>query len=264
MLSNSFTKWLWDNRRSVLGWAAALAGVGGMYAAFWPSIDNPQMREALENYPEAVLEALNFDEISTAAGYLNASVYGLVVALLSLVYATSAGTRIIAGDEDSGTLDLVLAHPVSRSRLALERFAALLVSLVLISVALLLVMLALTRPARLEGISLGDFAAMHLHLFLFAALFGSVAFAVGAATGRRGVAIGTAAGVAVLGFAANGIISGIEGLGWIEGFSPFQWLNGGSPLANGVQAPHVSIMTALIIVLTSAGVWGFSRRDIGV
>ena len=63
MLRNSFTKWLRDNRRSVLGWTAAIAGVGGSYAAFWPTIDNPQMRQAMENYPAAVLEALNYTDI---------------------------------------------------------------------------------------------------------------------------------------------------------------------------------------------------------
>jgi ABC-2 type transport system permease protein len=264
MLRNSFTKWLWDSRRSVLAWTAAIAGVGGMYAAFWPTINNPQMRDAIANYPEAVLEALNYTDIATPAGYLNATVYGLVVALLIIVYSTSAGVRTIAGDEEAGTLDLILAHPVSRSRLALQRFAAFLVSLVVISAALWLVLLAVAGPADLKGISVGAFAAMNLHLLLFAGFFGAVGFAAGAATGRRGLAIGVGAGIAVFGFAANGILPQIEGLEWIEGFSPFQWLNGGSPLQNGMQGSDVLIMMGLIIVLVAVGTWGFDRRDVAV
>ena len=143
----------------------------------------------------------------------------------------------------AGTLDLVLAHPVSRASLALQRFAAFLFSVVLIGVALLVVLVALTGPARLEGISVGDYAAMHLHLTLFAALFGSVGFGIGAATGRRGLALGVGAGVAVFGFAANGILPQVEGLEWVKGYSPFNWLNGGVPLVNGVQTGNALIMT---------------------
>ena len=264
MLRNPFGKWLWDNRRSLSGWLAAIAGVGGTYAAFWPTIDNPQMREAIANYPSALLEAINYTDISTAAGYLNATVFGLVVALLIVVYSVSAGTRTIAGDEEAGTLDLVLAHPVSRRRLALQRFAAFLVSVVIIAATLLVVLLALVRPARLEGISFAGFVAVHVHLVMFASLFGAVAFGVGAASGRRSLAIGAGAAVAVFGFAANGILPQVEGLEWIESFSPFHWLNGGSPLNNGIQIGDVLLMAGLVVVLTAIGIFAFQRRDVAV
>ena len=42
----------------------------------------------------------------------------------SSVFTIAGGARSVAGDENAGTLDLVLAHPVSRRSLALQRFAA--------------------------------------------------------------------------------------------------------------------------------------------
>jgi ABC-type transport system involved in multi-copper enzyme maturation permease subunit len=36
----------------------------------------------------------------------------------------AAGTRAVAGDEEAGTLELILAHPVSRRGLALRRLGA--------------------------------------------------------------------------------------------------------------------------------------------
>ena len=44
MLRSVFTKWLWDARRSVLGWSLAIVLVGGGYAAFWPTINDPAMQ----------------------------------------------------------------------------------------------------------------------------------------------------------------------------------------------------------------------------
>jgi ABC-2 type transport system permease protein len=264
MLRNSFTKWLWDNRRSMITWALAIAGVGAMYAAFWPTMDNPAMRELLANYADELLEALNYTDVATAAGYLNATVYGLVGALLTVVFSLSAGAKTIAGDEEAGTLDLVLAHPITRVKLALQRFAAFLLVAAVISLTMLVLMLLISGPAHLEEISVASYLAMHLHLFLFASLFGAVGFGVGAATGRRGLALGVGAAFAVFGFAANGLFNQIDGLEWIEGFSPFHWLNGNSPLDNGVHAGDALIMAGLTVLLVAMGLLLLRRRDIAV
>lgn len=264
MLRNVFTKWLWDARRSVLGWALAVAFVGGGYAAFWPTINTPELLAALENYPQALLEALNYTDITTAAGYLNATVYGLIAAALMIVYGVAAGTRTVAGDEEAGTLDLILAHPVNRGWMALQRFASFLTSLVIIIAALWLVLLIISGPVQLDGISMGQYAAMHLHLLLFGAFFGAVSYALGAATGRKAVAISVGAGVGVLGFIANGIISQVEGMEWIKDFSPFKWLNGANPLKTGVDASDALLMLGLTVLLVAAGTWAFGRRDVAV
>lgn len=264
MLRNSFTKWLWDNRRSLLGWTLGIVGVGGFYAAFWPTIDNPAMRDALENYPEALLEAMNFGDVSTPAAYLSASVYGLIVAVLIAVYAIAAGTKVIAGDEEADTLDLVLAHPIGRTSLALQRFAAVLAGIVMISLVLWVVLLALTIPAQLEGISMSGYAAMHLHLVLYAAVFASLTFGFGAATGRKALATGAGAVFAVLGYAANGLLPQVEGLEWTKSLSPFNWLTGGTPLDNGVQWDHILVMVVLVVVFAAIGTWGLRRRDLAV
>ncbi len=264
MRADSLMKWLRDDRRWFLTWGVSIAAVGGMYAAFWPTIDNPAIREALASYPKAMMDALNFNDIATPAGYLNASVYGLVVGLLVVVFSIQAGAKAVAGEEEAGRLDLILSYPVGRARLALQRLGAFLVAALGISALLWLVLLAESGPAHLEGIGVGDFAAMHLHLFLFAALFGSLAFGVGAATGRRGWAIGAGAAVAVFGFAANGVLSQINGFEWTRDLSPFQWLNGGSPLQNGVQGWEALVMAGLAALFVALGLLGLNRRDIAV
>jgi ABC-2 type transport system permease protein len=264
MLRNPLTKWLWDGRRSLLGWTIAVVVLGAGYAAFWPTIDSPAMRDALENYPEALLEALNYTDIATPDGYLTATVYGLVVAILLVVYGVGAGARAIAGDEEAGTLDLVLAHPVSRSRVALQRYTALVVSIVVFNLVLLLSLLAISPAVRLDGITLAEYAAMHAHLVLFSALFAAVSYAVGAAFGSRAVAIAAGAAFGFLGYLANGVLPQVNGLEWTRNLSPFHWLTGGSPLRNGLQAGNLLIMLGLIVLLVVLGTWRFERRDVAV
>lgn len=263
MLRSPFTKWLWDSRRSALGWVVAVVAVGGMYAAFWPSMDNPTMREAIESYPESIMKVMNFTDL-TAAGYLSATVFGMVVATLLVVHGVMAGTRLVAGDEEAGTLDLVLAHPVGRARVAVQRFAAYAVSVLAIVVGLLLVVEMLDVLVGFAGVGFGGLAAISLHLLCFGVFFGAVAYAVGAATGRRSLAIGTGSGLAVFGFAANGVLPQVSGLEWTQNLSAYYWLTGESPIVAGVQWGHLLTMVVLVVVLVAGGTWGFTRRDIAV
>ncbi len=264
MFRNVYSKWLWDNRRSIAVWAASIAAVGIGYAAFWPTIDSPAMQEALAAYPEGMLEALNYDNITTPAGYLISTVYGLLAAILLVVYGAGSGARMLAGDEEDGTLDLILAHPVARVSLGLQRFLGFVTAVALINLVLWAGLWAISGPARLTGISLGGYAAMHLQLTLFGTFFGAVAFAVGAATGRRMYAIGAASGVAVMGFFANGVIASVDGLEWMSDYSPFEWMTGGDPLTNGVQAGGTLLLLGFSVLLVTLGLWAFTRRDLGV
>jgi ABC-2 type transport system permease protein len=264
MLRNVFTKTLWDARRSLLGWALAIAAVAAMYAAFWPTVNTPEMQQALRNYPEGVLEAFNYDDLTSPAGYLGSSVYGLLIPLLVAVFAIAYGTRAVAGDEEAGTLDLLLAHPVGRTRLALERFAALAAALALAGVVLWLAMLAIAGPAQLEGVTAAEFAAATTQLVLFGACLGALAFAIGAATGRKTLALGASAGVAVLAYLANGVFPQLQGLEWTREVSPWHWYLGGEPLKNGLQTGDALLLLAVTLVLVAAGVWRFNRRDVAV
>ena len=259
-----FTKTLWDHRRALPGWAVAVAAVGGMYAAFWPTVNTPAMSEALAAYPQDVLAAFSYDDLSSPQGYLGGSVYGLLVPLLVAVCTISWGARAIAGDEGAGTLDLVLAHPVGRARLALSRFAGLAVGAVVVALGLFGVLVALRGPAQLTAVGVPALAAMTLHLALFGVLFGAVAFAVGAATGSRAAALGTGAAVALLGYLANTVFPQVAALSWTRTVSPFHWYAGGSPLVDGVQWGGVATLAAVATGLVALGTFVFTRRDVAV
>ncbi|MGC4791283.1 ABC transporter permease subunit [Micromonospora sp. DT178] len=264
LLRDPFTKALHDARRSLVGWTVAIVAVGAMYASFWPTMQTPEMTKALEAYPEGLLEAFNYSDLTSAAGYLGSAVYGLLVPLLVAVFAIAAGARAVAGDEEAGTLDLVLAHPVGRARLALLRFAAVAVGIVAIAVLLGLALVGLSGPAEFDGIGAGGFAAMTLHLALFGMAFAALAFAVGAATGRRAAALGAGAGVAVLGYLANSVFPQVEGLVWARELSPFHWYLGGSPLVDGVQPVGALLLLGATGLLVAVGTAAFTRRDLAV
>lgn len=262
LLRDAFTKSLWDARRSLPAWTVAIAAVALMYAAFWPSMRSPEMARAMAAYPKNVLAAFNYTDITTAPGYLGGAVYGLLVPLLVAVFMISAGARAIAGDEDAGTLELVLAHPISRTRLALQRLGGLLLGMAVVAVVLLVTMLAVRGAFQLDDVPVAGFLAINLQLLLFGACFGALAYAIGAATGSKAAALAGSAGIAVLAYLANSVFPQVSALGWTRDVSPFHWYLGGDPLVNGVSWPGVAALLTATALLAAAGTALFTRRDL--
>ena len=122
-----------------------------------------------------------------------------MVPLLLLVAAIGTGAGAIAGEEERGTLELLLANPISRTRAVLEKSAALVVEIIALGLVLW-VALWIGKLSVGMDISAGNLAAATLAAVLLAVAYGALAVLIGAATGRRALAIGVtaAAGVAAL------------------------------------------------------------------
>lgn len=263
MLRNVFSKTLWDQRIGILGWSLGIAMAAAVYAAFYPSIRSPEMAAALENYPQAMIEAFGLSDMISPAGYLQSTVFGIIGPILLLIFAISTGAQAVAGDEERGTLDLLLAYPVSRTQVLLQRFAALAVALLLIGATMFVMLIALNRPSELE-LPVSHLAAMVIQLGLLGLSFGALALMTGALTGRRTLALAVAAGVGVVSYFANTLAPRVEGLAWARRLSPFYYYAGGEPLRYGFQAGDAAILLLLTVALIGAGVVGFNRRDLAV
>lgn len=257
-------KTLVDARRSLLLWALGLVVVVSMYLPVYPQLaDSGSLTASAGALPEELSSALGMADLATAPGYLGGTVYGLLGPLLLLVFATGFGSRAIGGDEEAGTLDLYLAHPLSRRRLVLERFGALAAAIAAFglvvwgSVAAYVAGLGLDVGA--EGV-----AAASLALTLLVLGFGTLALAVGAATGRRAAALGVTAGTAVLAYLANALAPLVDGLEDVRRLSPFYHLAGSEPLRTGFDLGGILVLAVIPVALLAAAVATFDRRDLNV
>lgn len=264
MLRNVFGKSLWDQRRSILGWSVAVAAVGVLYAAFYPSMNNPDMEAALRAFPEGLLEALGMTDITSPAGYLGSTSYGILGPVLMVIFAGTLGVRAVAGDEDAGRLDVLLAHPVERWTVVLQRAAAMVVALIVAGAFLFVAMVIASGPAQFEELGAGNLAAATVHLVLLAFVFGALGLAAGAVTGSRGLAWGVVAGVAVLTYLANTLGPTVDAIAWSQDLSPWFYYSGGRPLANGFQPVDAAVLAVTAMVLIGIAVAGFARRDVAV
>lgn len=251
-----------QSRRGTLGWIVGTAAVTLLYTASYKSISGAKAA-AISSYPAALKKALDLQDLTAPAGYLNSTVFGIPLLVLTVVFVITTATRAVAADEESGALDLLLSYPTSRASLVVARMTALATVLVVLGLVLFTVVLALRGPTGLS-IGVGNLAATALTWVLLGCCLGSVALLISAAVGRRSSTIAISAGVSLVAYLADSFVPLIKHLGWMRHLSPFDWFLGGDPLTNGLQGGHCALLLVTTLVATAFAVFALNRRDLNV
>lgn len=252
-----------QNRRAILLWAIAIAAVSAMYASFYNVMDGPEMEALIQGMPEGLVAALGYDRIGSPAGYLESTVYGLLGPILMMVFGITHAARVLAGVEEDGSLELELSSGVSRRRVVLEGYAALVIQLAVLAMATSAAVMVIVMGIDMD-VSIGGLVAGGLGMFLFALAVASVAFAVGATTGRRAIGLSAGAGLGVLAFMADAFAAMLDDGRWLEALSPFSWYLSGDPLVEGIDVVGFGGLVALTLVALGVALVTFDRRDLGV
>lgn len=254
---------LLDYRRALLGWSLGVIGYAALTVSIFPSIKGSgAFKNLAQNYPDALksIFGLNGGNITTGAGYVDVELFSLMLPLLILVLAIGAGARALAGEEESGRLELVLSYPVRRRDAVLAKGAAVAGEVVLVCAVGFAALAVLNYAVGLE-LSLGRLAAAFGALAVLGVLYGWLALAVGAAYPSRTLAIGLATAFAAAGYLVNGLHALAGWLNPLRVISPF-WLIGPAPMQNGVDGAGVLVVAAVAVAVLVAGSLLIERRDL--
>ena len=257
-----FRRALGDSWRSIIGWTIGVAGALFLYLPLFPSIGgNGQMEAIIATMPPELVKTLGYEQIGTGAGYAQGTFFGLIGFLLLTIAATSWGSTAIAGAEESGKLELNLAHGVSRVHYALESALAVLVRLLWLGAVATLLVIALDEPSELD-IEPAHVVAASAALVGLTMLSAAFALAVGALTGRRSIATAAGAGVAVLGYVFNAIANQSADAEALHTVSPYAWAYQNTPLLDGVDWGGLGLLWGFAAVLVAVSALALRRRDI--
>ena len=250
-------------RRALIGWGIAMVVVPVMYTSFYPSMGGgEEMQALLDQMPEGLITALGYDAIGSAAGYVQSTVYGLLGPILMLVFAIATGARVFAGEEEDGTLELELTSPVGRRRVFLERLLACWTDIAMLVAVMTVATWLVVIPLGMD-VSASQVLSGSLGLFLLVLGMATVALAIGAATGRRALALGVTAALAVGAFMLNAIGQAAS-LAWMTAISPMSWYIGADPVIAGFDAGGLARLVVVPVLAASAGWWAVEHRDLMV
>jgi len=212
-------------------------------------------------FPEELLAMFGGGDMSTPEGFYQLETFGLMTPIAFMVITVTIGARALAGEEANRTMGLLLANPIKRSTVVLEKTVAMIVQAFVVAVALFLGVMGGSMLGRL-GMSPVNIAAATLLGTLLGLVFGALALAISAATGRTRVAIYGTIGAALVLYLANGFLPFSEGLEGLVKWSPFHYYLSSDPLLNGMNWAHAGVLLGLFVVLVAAAVMLFDRRDL--
>jgi ABC-2 type transport system permease protein len=253
-------------RGQIVGWGLSLALLAGFLTAFYDTIaeQKESYMQLLSGYPKemwALFATSGVAQMFTPAGYLNLEFFSYMTLVVG-IYAVLAGSTLLAGDEENGTLDLILGHPVSRTALFAGRSLAFLLATLAI-LAITWLGFVVVVPGTMMDAGVGELALPMVSLFGILALFGTLALLLSMLLpSARAAAM--ASGIAMVGCYFINVMANIDdSLQPLADVLPFKYYQGGLAI-DGMNWNEWWMMLGVSALFVFIAWWRFSRRDIRV
>lgn len=263
-MKNIYIKTLYERRWFTLGWSLGFIAFAALMVSFYPAMHMDGAIDALvANMPEAfkglIGDLADLNEFST---YLASQLFDIRLPLIAGIMAIILGQGLSTAEEERGELRTLLSLPISRLKLLVQKWLAL-VTITGVTVVGLYVGIALTMPF-VDGatIDFEDLSALLAMTWLLMVTYGTIAFGVGAITGERGAATG----ISILVIIGSFILATFgQAVDWLE---PYEWLSlihyfpASDVVKNGIEWANTAVLGGVTAILLVAAALVFRRRDI--
>jgi ABC-2 type transport system permease protein len=262
MLRNLFLKTLRDQTMAIVYWGLGIGSLAIFTQLIYPALSvNDELGKLMGSLPQGFMAFLgNVQSVGSVEGYMTYSLL-IYLPLVLCIYSIAAAIGMVTAEVETGTMEFLLAHPVPRWKILLEKYAALAAAVLAIGVEIGVCM-------AIGGALIGsDIPALKwilagLQTVPFTLFLGSVAFGLAAAMRGSSPAAGTAATLAVGGFILNGLVPLSDKLSPVKEWTLYYWYSASRPLSTGVLPGHALILIGLSLLCLGGGLAAFRSRDI--
>jgi ABC-2 type transport system permease protein len=246
-------------RRSTFGYAAGMALYTLVVVALYPSFKGSASLNGLSGSTAAALFGVT-GPLTSPGGWLNGNIYGNFFPLIMLLLTIGYGAAAVAGQDEDGTLALLTALPIRRRAIVFQKAGAMALQALVLAAAVTICVF-IGRGFQL-AVGPGAAVGISVALVLMGLDFGLVTMAAGAATGRRGTALGVGAGLAAVSYLLSSLASTIS---WIRPgryLSLFYWSVGNDQITKGASAGDFTVLVVVGLCALVAAVATFRWADL--
>jgi ABC-2 type transport system permease protein len=221
------------------------------------------MDSGLVPFPREMMQFGGGDIFSLSGSVALGFIHPFAVAL-NLVFAVGFAGAAIAGERQRGTLEVLLARPISR-RVAYG--TALVATLLFVGITSAGMSLgALTGTAitnRVEELGPQNLPILWLNAVLLYMAFATVALAASVSFDRLTPALGIALAFVLVSYFLEALGSLWPDAAYLQDYSLFHYLDAREALAGQPDARNFGILGAVIVVAVGYALLVFPRRDLG-
>ena len=255
-------------RGQILGWGLSIAALAAMVIPFYDVFagQQEQFMEMLKGYPPEFLaffgDASDISVIATPRGFLQYYLFSMLPILLG-IFALLAGSHLIAPDEERGRLDLILAHPVSRTSLFFGRLLALVVgSVAVIAVGWLGSVLMLATSAAME-VGAGEMALAFVPAVAQILIYATLALLLSQLLPAQRYASMITGIVLAASYVVASMSKLNPGLEAVANLMPYTYYQGAGAM-NGLDWAPLLGLLGISLVFSLLSWWRFLSRDVRV
>ncbi len=234
--------------------------MGVMIGPMFTLIDDA-LGSMADQFPDVLLAMFGGGDMSTPEGWYQMETFGMMAPIAVMVVTVAIGAGALAGEEQRRTMGLLLANPIPRSRVVIEKSWAMVLYAFVVGFATFAGVAVGSLLGGL-GMSIGNIAAASLLVTLIGLVFGALALALSAGTGRVKVAVYGTVGIALVFYILNAFLPFNDTLAGYAKWSPFYYYLSSDPLVTGMHWGHGAILAGLTVVLIVLSVVLFQRRDL--
>lgn len=260
MMQSVFMKSLYDLRWNIVAFCVGLASLAFFVLFIYPSFSsaNEGLFEGMTG--PAAKAILGSENPGSPEGFLNVQLFSFQPLFLA-IFLIIAASATIAGEEGDKTLGVLMARPVSRWRVLTEKALAIVVGLVLISLALAVgaVVGALVADVEIDLLLLAAALMAGIPWGLWVLGFGLFCSAI--FKSRMWAAL-LATGVVVAAYMLNSLTEFINSLVSYNRFLPMYYYNWGDPLIDSLNWTHAAILVGSGLAFYLLALIAFERREI--
>jgi len=263
------TKTIRDNRRSWLAYTGISALLVWMYVAIFPSLaeQSANFEKLLEGMPAGFLEAFGVEAtsaFSSIEAFLGTEHYSLMWPIILIILVVSLGGAAVAGEISSGTIKLLLAQPISRSRLYWGKLWGAFLVIAAFVFASVFTVVPFAAIYDVTVLPENHLTIAVLGLLLGWAILG-MSMLASSVFDSRGKVAGSVAGLLILMYAFNIIANLKDSLEWLKYTSFFHYFDHNAALVENVIALENAVVLFAVGVVTAVLGWLiFNRRDLVV
>ena len=265
MLNTTFYIYLVSRWKSIAVWSICMFALALMFTSLYDPFKG-EFDDMLDNAPalmEAMLGPIPTDSSISPEVWLGIELYGLLFPIMISVIAISAGASAVGSEEESGTIELILASPISRERIICEKSFGIFAQLAIMGGVLWLgiVVGSFLFPFDVSLINVLSATVMGC---IFGLTISNLTLATQAFKGRKGLALAIGSCFVGISYVFN-VLSGIsDNLHSLKYVSLFNYYDGPGVLVNGLNTTSLIVMVCLSAVCFTTALYVFKRRDIGV
>jgi ABC-2 type transport system permease protein len=246
-------------RRSAVGYAAGMALYTLVVVALYPSFKNSASLNGLSGSTAAALFGVT-GPLTSPGGWLSGNIYSNFFPLTMLLLTIGYGAACLAGQDEDGTLALIAVLPIRRRAIVFQKAWAMTLQALLLAAAVTICVLA-GRGFQLT-IGPGNAVAIAAALTLMGLDFGLITMAVGAATRRRGIALGIGTGLAAASYLLSSLATTISGIRPGRYLSLFYWSVGDDQISRGVSIADFTVLIVVGLCALITAVAAFRQADL--